>query len=80
MRIKSWLRGHPIVWINKKWIYKDDGSDIPKNSNKERTCIKCEEFPTSEDHDFCLGNLLGVKYACCGHGIKENAYIIFKDG
>lgn len=25
----------------------------------------------------CLGELKGVKYACCGHGYVEDAYIKF---
>jgi hypothetical protein len=34
------------------------------------------------DHeaDKCLGTLPGVKNACCGHGVKELAYICFNNG
>lgn len=27
-------------------------------------------MPTPDGHDACLGELPGVKYACCGHGVE----------
>ncbi len=35
-------------------------------------------MPTPEGYDACLGKLPDVVYACCGHGITEKAYRIYK--
>ncbi len=77
---RSWLRGHPIIWKNKKWVYENDGAAIPANGGKLRPCVKCDKLFPLEEHDPCLGILPGVDNACCGHGIKERAYIRFKNG
>jgi len=42
-------------------------------------CPHCR-VSTVEEHDPCLGLLPGVKAACCGHGCREDAYIIFENG
>ena len=42
-------------------------------------CPKCGQLPTDEGHDACLGELPGVKFACCGHGVAIG-YIIFGNG
>ena len=44
-----------------------------------RPCSKCNEYPTSEGHDACLGTLGNVMNACCGHG-KNKGYIQFDNG
>ncbi len=63
-------RGHKIIWNPKKddWFYADTGELV---TNIDRPCIRCGEKPTKEGHDACLGNLPNVKFACCGHGVKE---------
>ena len=38
-------------------------------------CIRCGQQPTPEGHDACLGTILGVRSACCGHG-KELPFVI----
>lgn len=43
-----------------------------------RECPRCNHYATLEGHDFCLSNLPGVKFACCGHG--EEGYIYFENG
>lgn len=30
--------------------------------------------------DPCLGVLPGVRFACCGHGVRANAYVRFENG
>jgi hypothetical protein len=30
-------------------------------------------------HDGCIPNLPGVRWACCGHGVREG-YLVFEDG
>jgi len=78
---KSWLRGHPIIWINEKGVYEDDKSDIPVNDEDTRPCASCGvKYGMGIQADPCLGILPGVDSACCGHGIKENAYIRFING
>jgi hypothetical protein len=39
-------------------------------------CYACGERQTPEGHDPCLGTLPGVKFACCGHGVRDG-YIVF---
>lgn len=76
---KSYFRGWPIVYIEDKWVYEDNKEPIPSYGGKERPCKKCNKIAVS-DFDPCLGLLPGVKHACCGHGIKNEAYIIFNNG
>lgn len=42
-------------------------------------CKYCGMNRTREGHDGCLGTLIGVMNACCGHGIQGDAYIQFFD-
>ena len=39
-------------------------------------CKRCGRMPTKGGHDACLGELPGVQFACCGHGI-EHGYMVF---
>ena len=68
MVVYSYQRGHKIYYNDDigEWVYSDDDSP----ATIERPCIRCGEMPTKEGHDACLGELEGVKSACCGHGIK----------
>lgn len=48
-------------------------------------CPKCHLRRGVDGHDPCLGELPGVKYACCGHGamvgdIMPRGYIYFENG
>lgn len=47
---------------------------------EERVCSNCGKDRTKEGHDGCLGELIGITNACCGHGKKNEAYIQFLDG
>lgn len=69
-RILSWHRGHVIQFIDNEWVYEDTGELI----DKDRPCLKCGKNPTQEGYDACLGHIEGVKAACCGHGIDDDAY------
>lgn len=42
-------------------------------------CPLCGKMSTDERHDHCIANLPGVKFACCGHGIRD-AYVVFDNG
>lgn len=44
----------------------------------KRSCGKCGKKIARVDP--CLGVLPGVESACCGHGIRKNAYIKFTNG
>ncbi len=76
---RSWLRGHPMIYKNGRWVYEDNGEPTEANY-KNRPCGHCQQMQTPEDHDYCLKNLPGVDNACCGHGIKELSYIQFTSG
>lgn len=43
-------------------------------------CQFCGKNRTPEGHDGCLGELIGVANACCGHGKVNKAYVQFLDG
>jgi len=59
------LRGHLVFWDGKTWRYSDDHSRALDN----RPCARCNKPPTAEGYDACLGYILGVFTACCGHGV-----------
>lgn len=69
-------RGYEVV-VKDDWseFYADNGEVF----DDKRPCTKCNEPPTPEGHDACLGELPGVEAACCGHGVEEG-YIKFKNG
>lgn len=76
MTVTSYKRGHPYYYDGDKTEYYLDNKEP---LNVERKCVRCLEMPTKEGHDNCIGELPGVKFACCGHGI-EQGYIIFNNG
>ena len=78
MSVKTYLRGHLIVKTEDGWVYEDTG-ELALPSDDIRPCKKCGRKFSLEERD-CLGNLPGVDNACCGHGIREEAYIRFTDG
>lgn len=43
-------------------------------------CKSCNLQRTVEGHDGCLGTLIGVMNACCGHGNSYDSYVQFLDG
>jgi len=82
MTAKAYFRGHPLIWKDDRWLYADDSSEIPANGGEIRPCIKCGAlFSLGEGEvDPCLGILPGVDNACCGHGVRSEAYIRFRNG
>ena len=40
-------------------------------------CLHCKKHNTPEGHDGCIGTLIGVMNACCGHGETSSAYVQF---
>lgn len=69
--VKSFLRGHPVVYDGRNWRYVDTGEIAGKKLQDTRPCARCGKSPTPEGHDACLGELEGIKSACCGHGVEK---------
>lgn len=65
MTATAFSRGWPIEWTGSKWVFLDTQQSIDID---ERSCYRCDRPPTLEGYDACLGYLLGVSSACCGHG------------
>ena len=73
----SYERGYEVLFdidTVGKGIYADTGEEVTLN----RPCKRCGKEPTLEGHDACLGELPGVKFACCGHG--KEGYVVFENG
>ena len=44
-------------------------------------CPSCgKSYRPGEEPDPCLGELPGVREACCGHGEHHKAYVMFENG
>ncbi len=65
-----------IVNENGERVFADNGISVGIGY---RPCAKCNEYPTKEGHDACLGTLGNVMNACCGHG-RNKGYIQFDNG
>lgn len=77
MSARSKYEGFDVVFKNNEWMYVDNGLSVTKI---HRPCKYCGKYSTEEGNDGCLGTLIGVMNACCGHGIEKDAYIQFLDG
>lgn len=72
--------GHEVYYDDETGqFYLGDGTVYNEKIHQELICPKCNKKPTKEGHDPCLGELPGVKAACCGHGV-DKGYIFFEDG
>lgn len=76
MPAKSHWRGHEIEFVGDQWVFSDTGEPTSVIYDT-RACGYCHLQATPEGHDACLGTLPGLKNACCGHGVKEEAYVQF---
>ena len=81
---RSYLRGHPIEWVGDdetgRWVYSDTKEPTPTTGGEMRSCKVCGQVFSFESVDPCLGVLPGVRQACCGHGVREQAAIVFRNG
>ena len=77
-RKRSKFRGWDIRLNGRYWIFCDDGQPVP-NAWYKKPCGHCLKPRTKEGHDGCLGTLEGVRNACCGHGVVNEAYVQFLD-
>ena len=78
MTVKSTWRGHKIECRNGKWYFCDNGGLV--EDDPDRMCGYCNLPSRKDGHDACLGELEGVMNACCGHGVKADAYTQLMDG
>ncbi len=76
MSVHARYRGYKITCIDNKWLYVD--TKEPTVNNERSCCGYCHKQNTKEGHDSCLGTLIGVMNACCGHGEPSEAYIQFE--
>jgi len=80
MAARSFLRGHPLIWLEDRWVYEDDHADPLLRGAKPRPCKKCGAVFPWHEVDPCLGVLPGVERACCGHGVRSDSYVRFTTG
>ena len=69
--------GNNLSLNEKEQLIYDDGTVF--NFDNPRPCPRCLRPYGELAEDACLGRLLGVKSACCGHGKKEG-YVVLNDG
>lgn len=75
--VKSKWRGNDIYFDGDTWRYSKD--DVMVRNNVNISCGYCGKEPTEDGHDGCIGELMGLMNACCGHGETEDAYVQFLD-
>ncbi|MCM3257046.1 hypothetical protein M3664_04525 [Paenibacillus lautus] len=78
MVAKSHWRGHEIEFLDGQWVFSDT-KEPTQTTYDTRACGYCSMQATPEGHAACLGTLQGGMNACCGHGVREGAYVQFLD-
>lgn len=75
-------RGHWLLYdeITKEWYFESTGEKYSDELDMNLICPKCNMKPHSNGHDACMVNVPNVEYACCGHGIENQAYLKYNDG
>lgn len=76
------LRGH-LIYLDKGGAWRFcDTDELTVETWHKRPCGVCGEYGNSNDGlpDPCLGQLLGVSSACCGHGNPDESWICFEGG
>ena len=79
MTAKSKWRGDEIEYTDGEYIFSDTKEAVAETYTT-RPCGHCGRQETAQGHDACLGTLIGVVNACCGHGDVAEAYIQLEDG
>ncbi len=71
-------RGNEIYFNEqlRVWCYTNTTTVVEFKSK----CPKCGVLHDSEFVDKCLGRLIGLMNACCGHGDIDKCYVQFLDG
>lgn len=72
----GYSKGHELYYDEDKqqWFYTE--TKQPYNHSDILVCPKCNLSSRNDEPDPCLGMLMGVKYACCGHGDESQAYVM----
>jgi len=76
---RDYFRGHKIHNEDGEWLFSDTRERV-STSWQRRPCGYCAATNTLEGYDGCIGRLVGVVNACCGHGQVELAYVQFSTG
>lgn len=76
----TYCNGHQLNYIDDEWYLESTGELYTSEISKLLKCTKCNQLQTKDGHDNCIKNLPNVKFACCGHGIKNYAYICYNNG
>lgn len=71
------VRGRDTYRDETGWRWRATGELVKKT---EIECLECGESCGFDGPDPCLGQLPGVRGACCGHGRREHSYITFENG
>lgn len=61
-----------MIYKNNQWYF-EETDILVKDSFENMPCGHCGRKFTKEGHDGCLGALVGVMNACCGHGRESEA-------
>lgn len=75
---EGYFRGYPIERCGTEFLFSDTKQSVSETW-LERPCGHCGLLNTEEGHDGCLGTLDGVRNACCGHGVTNDAYVQFNN-
>jgi len=79
MAIKSKIRGNNTIYKDGNWYF-EGTNELVSKTYENTPCGHCGKDFTKEGHDGCLGTLIGLMNACCGHGEEDEAFIQFWDG
>lgn len=69
----GYSRGHLVYCVNGVTYYADGTID-----DESRPCPKCHKTAGPNEPDPCLGWLENVDYACCGHGVPGEEFVMSK--
>src|SRR5699024_3855278 len=78
MTAHTTLRGWPIYYDGERWRFADNDEPTAE-TYRGRPCGACLMSTPADGPDPCLGWLPGVMNACCGHGMIDDAYVMFND-
>ncbi len=69
--LRGYVRGRLCVWDAEAatWRWDDNGELAEGWGGEARPCPQCQQLPTAEGFDPCMGRIDGASGACCGHGV-----------
>jgi hypothetical protein len=62
------LYGHDVYWHIDAQEFRFVDTDQPAHKPPLRPCPLCNQPPTPQGYDACLGYVPGALSVCCGHG------------